>query len=231
MVATLSQAGLAAAWGQGCYHGTKLRIVLYGGGVVTVHPVLGDAVLAFDAVCRYTDYPIRPPDTGGFCCRSKTGQPGVVSNHGRAIAIDVNWLQNPYSAILHTDIPPETRSLIKLIRTMNGKQVWTWGGDWRGNKDSMHWEPGCGPRDLATGIDPRTVPTVDTSRTTTIQLSEEDDVTPEQWDMIQGINRKLDNQGSAIASIANVLGLERETALIEPIATRTADKLRGLFGR
>jgi hypothetical protein len=41
---------------------------------------------------------------------------------------------------------------IKAIRTGNGKQVWRWGGDYRGNKDAMHFENIVSPADLATGI-------------------------------------------------------------------------------
>jgi hypothetical protein len=44
------------------------------------------------------------------------------------------------------------------VRTNNGKQVWAWGGYYRGNKDAMHFEIVCSPADLATGIAAHTLP-------------------------------------------------------------------------
>lgn len=51
----------------------------------------------------------------------------------------------------------ETQVLAVLaIRTNNGKRVWRWLGYPIG--DTMHFEPNCSPADIATGIDPATVP-------------------------------------------------------------------------
>ena len=85
-------------------------------------------------------------------CRDKTGQPGVKSQHARKIALDINWTTNPYGRVLRTDMPRAMVDDILAIRTNNGKQVWTWGGDWSGNKDAMHYQIACSPADLATGI-------------------------------------------------------------------------------
>jgi len=65
---------------------------------------------------------------------------------------------NPYGKRLVTDMPAALPRDVCRIRTMNGRQVWNWGGYWSGNKDAMHYEIVCTPADLATGIDPRTVP-------------------------------------------------------------------------
>ena len=40
----------------------------------------------------------------------------------------------------------------------NGKTVFRWGGDYSRTKDTMHYEIICSPSDLATGIDPATIP-------------------------------------------------------------------------
>lgn len=154
----LSQEQIAKDWGEGCFHGPKLAITLYGGGVVTVRPAIGDAVLALDAVLRSFRYQAFANDTGGYNCRPKTGST-ETSNHGRAIAIDIDWNQNPYGAVLHTNMPRAMVDDICAIRTNNGQQVWNWGGNWSGNKDAMHFEIVCKPSDIATGIKGGSVPT------------------------------------------------------------------------
>lgn len=154
----LSQSAIAKAWGQSCFKGTKLTVTLFGGGKVTVRPVLGDAVLALDAVLRSWQYPAHPAETGGYNCRPKTGST-ETSNHGRAIAIDIDWTTNPYGPHLKTDMPRGMVDAICAIRTNNGQQVWNWGGNWSGNKDAMHFEIVCKPSDLATGIRTVSVPT------------------------------------------------------------------------
>ena len=45
---------------------------------------------------------------------------------------------------------------VLAIRTNNGKRVWRWLGWSIG--DTMHMEPNCSPADIATGINPATVP-------------------------------------------------------------------------
>jgi len=152
----LSQTGLAKAWGPPCT-GERLSIKLFGTGVVTVRASLGDAVLAFDACCRYYNYPTRRIDTGAYACRKKRGLSGW-SNHAYATAMDINWLSNLYGRKLVTDMPPEFRAAFKAIRTKSGVQVWGWGGDWKGIKDAMHVEVICSPADIWSGIDPATVP-------------------------------------------------------------------------
>lgn len=152
----LTQAQQAKYWGAQCYSGPKLAVTLYGGGVVTVRPVLGDAVLALDAVLRSYNYHTRVADTGGYVCRHETNST-KISNHGRAIAIDINWTTNPYGHVLHTDMPRAMVNAICAIRTNNGQQIWNWGGNWSGNKDAMHFEVVCKPSDIATGVKGATV--------------------------------------------------------------------------
>ena len=69
-----------------------------------------------------------------------------------ALAVDIDWQNNPYGPRLVTNMPRGMVDEIKAIRTNNGKQVWGWGGDYKKNKDAMHFEIVCTPADLATGI-------------------------------------------------------------------------------
>ena len=131
------------------------------------------AYRALDACLKAHGYAPRAKDTGAYNCRRITGGTGYsLHSYGpadrftfwngvriaTALAFDLNWTTNPYGKRLVTDMPPAMRTAIKAIRTNSGKQVWGWGGDYRTNLDAMHWEIVCSPKDLATGIDPRTVP-------------------------------------------------------------------------
>lgn len=152
----LTQAQIRAAWAPKC-KGPFLRVTLHGGGKVLVKPTLGDGVMALDACLRHWNYGTDASQTGAYNCRKNTSG-NDDSTHAYAIALDLNWRRNPYGKRLVTDMPPTMVEAICRIKTMNGKQVWNWGGYWTGNKDAMHFECVCRPVDLATGIDPRTVP-------------------------------------------------------------------------
>lgn len=152
----LTDAQLFHAWGGRC-SGKSATVSLYGNGKVTVHPAIVPAVLALNVCLIVFNYATRAADTGAYVCRPKVGSKGW-SAHAYKLALDLNWATNPFGPLLRTDMPPAMRAAIKAIRTNNGKQVWAWGGDWSGNKDAMHWQICCTPADLATGIDPRTLP-------------------------------------------------------------------------
>lgn len=152
----LTQAQIATEWGPAC-SGPSATVTLYGGGRVTVAPAIVDAVKALDAVLRRHSYATRAADTGAYSCRRKTGGTGW-SNHSYKIALDLNWRTNPYGGRLVTDMPRAMVDDILAIRTNSNAQVWSWGGDWRGNKDAMHYEIVCRRADIATGIRGATAP-------------------------------------------------------------------------
>lgn len=151
----LSQSQLAHAWGPPC-KGVKIEVDLNGTGTVSVRASIADGVLALDACLREYRYQTIRSQTGAFACRHKVGASGW-SNHSYATALDINWLRNPQGTH-RTDMPAPMRAAIKAIRTNSGVQVWAWGGDWTGLPDPMHWEIACAPRDIASGINPATVP-------------------------------------------------------------------------
>jgi len=147
----LTQAQIAAAWGPPCRKVARPTLSLHGAGKVTVDPRIVDAVKALNACLVRYNYRTRYADTGAYNCRQKVTGTGW-SNHSYGTALDINWQTNPYGPVLRTDMPPAMREAIKSIRTRSGQQVWGWGGDWRGNKDAMHWEIVCTPAQLATGL-------------------------------------------------------------------------------
>jgi hypothetical protein len=132
-----------------------------------------EAYGALNAAFKAHNYRVRTADTGARSCRRITGGSGYSLHAffiagsitfwtgvriGMAVACDVNWQANPYGPRLATDMPRAMIDDIYKIRTRNGKRVWGWGGYYTRNKDAMHFEIVCSPADLATGIDPRTLP-------------------------------------------------------------------------
>lgn len=125
------------------------------------------AYQALDDVFRRWQFDAGEGDTGAYNPRPITGGtdwslhaygPGDQytfwwgSKVTTALAVDVDWNNNPYGPRLITNMPRKMIDEIEAIRTVNGKQVWSWGGDYTGSKDAMHFEIVCTPADLATGI-------------------------------------------------------------------------------
>lgn len=154
----LTTTQLRKAWGPACAPAShRTTIALNGAGRITVDARCANAFRALNACLVKHRYVTRRNDTGAYNCRRITGGTGY-SLHAYGIAADLNWSSNPYGKRLITDMPPAMRADIKAIRTRNGRQVFGWGGDYRSSKDAMHYEVVCTPADLATGIDPATVP-------------------------------------------------------------------------
>lgn len=153
-MATTTQ--LRSWWSPPCT-GPWSKVALHGEGMVTVRPAVVDAVHALSIVLAAHHYKTRARDTGAYNCRKITGGKGY-SLHAYGTALDINWTTNPYGPVLKTDMTAAMVRAIKAIRTRNGKQVWRWGGDYRGNKDAMHFEIACHPSDIATGINPKSLP-------------------------------------------------------------------------
>lgn len=154
----LSTTALRQAWAPACRSKGKVFLPAYD---------------ALDAGLRKHQYKVRSADSGAYNCRKITGGSGYsLHAYGPAysftfwngvkfstsLAVDINWQSNPYGPRLITDMPRAMIDDIVAIRTNNGRQVWGWGGYYRGNKDAMHFEIVCSPGDLATGINPNTIP-------------------------------------------------------------------------
>ena len=82
---------------------------------------------------------IEPLDVGanddwGFCYRMVRGTTNKLSNHASGTAIDLNASRYPLGKI---NFDP---AKVPMLRALTKKYGLTWGGDYKGRKDEMHYE-------------------------------------------------------------------------------------------
>jgi len=156
-------ARMREAWGPPC--DTSLMVVrwLVNGVRLQYRRECQQAFSALAYCLLAYEYMLRPAECGAFNCRRITGGSGY-SLHAYGVALDLNWNTNPYTNKLVTDMPPGLRREILRIRTLQGRPVFVWGGDWdnvastpHGHYDAMHWEIAATPEELRAGIDWDTV--------------------------------------------------------------------------
>lgn len=136
-----------------CNTSRMVRVAFPGPGRMWNLLVAREAKTAFGVLAMVMTkhgYLFRESAGGTYNCRKIAGS-NNWSLHSYGIAIDLNPSKNPYNST-KTDMPEAFRKDVKSIKTNNGKQVFGWGGDWSGTKDTMHWQIVCRPEDLATGI-------------------------------------------------------------------------------
>jgi len=115
--------------------------------------VAEEAVPAFETLADIMDavpYTFDSSAGGTYNCR-KIGGTNAWSLHAYAVAIDINPDRNKFGSPLRHDYPDEFIELVEEMETVNGKNVFDWGGRWN-NPDAMHWQIDCKPSDIATGI-------------------------------------------------------------------------------
>ena len=83
---------------------------------------------------------IEPIDEGslddwGYCYREIRGSTTALSNHSSGTAIDLNATKHPLGKA--GTFPLEK---VAMIQALAKKYSLTWGGDYRGRKDEMHFE-------------------------------------------------------------------------------------------
>lgn len=83
---------------------------------------------------------IEPLDVGanddwGFCYRMVRGTTDKLSNHSSGTAIDLNSSRHPLGQV-GTFEPGK----VPMLRALAHKYGLTWGGDYKGRKDEMHFE-------------------------------------------------------------------------------------------
>ena len=150
-----------AAWGTPC-DPVDLGKVTIDGRSFTVNRLAIPAFEVFERIRAVHDYKLTGNDTGFFSCRHMRHDPKLPwSVHAWAMALDINWLENPAGSKLTTDIPPAMIDDLYEVYTNSGAYVFRWGADWDRDGDSgdqgsyidaMHWECVANPKDLATGI-------------------------------------------------------------------------------
>lgn len=106
---------------------------------------------AFDDVMRLYDYRFRESAGGTYNCRTISGSSNY-SLHSYGLCLDLNPSKNPYGPAVITDMPKAFRDAVKAIETTQGVRCFEWGGDWSGNKDTMHWEIDATKAQLSYGV-------------------------------------------------------------------------------
>jgi len=172
---------LRQAWRQFECAEALMVVIPFGPDRIRVAPPTSEAWDALAAVMLHHGYHIRTEDTDSYNCRAITGGSGR-SLHSFGIALDVNWQTNPFIDhegertvrfsskatqderaldvrfhLADTDMTPEMIADVNAIKTIDGVQVFEWGGSWRTRKDCMHFELDLSPEELAPGIDHSTV--------------------------------------------------------------------------
>lgn len=144
-------------WGPPCQLQTVAMPIYANGPRFQIRREARPAAIQLGQVFLRYGYVVRR--IGGYNCRQITGGT-AYSSHAWALSIDANDDTNPYRRDkLVTDMPPEMVQAGYEIRTIDGVQVWRWGGDWDGrpdvpnsNYDAMHWEIIATPAELAVGF-------------------------------------------------------------------------------
>ena len=83
---------------------------------------------------------IEPLDVGanddwGFCYRMVRGTTDKLSNHSSGTAIDLNASRHPLGQLGTFEA-----GKVPMLRALAHKYGLTWGGDYKGRKDEMHFE-------------------------------------------------------------------------------------------
>lgn len=116
---------------------TKVVSALLPAGKLYVHKDMAGPLLLALAAARTTchDYTIRT--IGCWNVRYKRTATKEVSLHSYGLAVDINADKNPLSVQLVTDMPPTFVQAFK-------DQGFTWGGEFSGMKDAMHYQLAAG---------------------------------------------------------------------------------------
>jgi len=137
----------------------------------------------FEVMLMTYGYPILPGSFWTYVVRKQKGSL-LPSLHSYGIAGDKDPGLNRFILSARwsdTLFSPDLVDALLAIRTMNGKQVFAWGGQWNIRQDLMHWYLTCKPADLETGIDYTTV---------TVGL------TQEEITFVKDLKRAVDELGS-----------------------------------
>lgn len=144
-----------------------------------VNPLTVDAWAALARALLSTGYEAKA--TWAYTCRLIAGSTQrSLHSFGIALDIDPSWnphLKNTVGPVRFSTEPtqagriadvlagraetvftPQQVAAVEAIRTVDGRQVFNWGGRWRTSHDSMHFQIDLTPDELRRGIDGRSVP-------------------------------------------------------------------------
>lgn len=131
---TSAQRGWGAGWPScsGAAGDTAVVIADRSGTRVSVRRRLARLVDILLDTTEQRGYRLKPNQCGGYNCRS-IGGTRTPSNHSWAVAVDLNWNDNPMRRPLRTNMP-------KDIVQMWNRYGFAWGGHYNGTPDPMHFE-------------------------------------------------------------------------------------------
>lgn len=167
-------AWLRAAWRDDACAETRMIPTRIFGTVTPVNPLTRSAFAALEQALRSTGY--RPRSVWNYNCRDIKGQPGSRSLHAYGLALDIDPACNPHrqgapgparfstaatqqgrcrdtqAGVADTAFTRRQVEAVEGIRTLDGLQVFTWGGRWARSPDSMHFQINVSPKELRRGI-------------------------------------------------------------------------------
>jgi hypothetical protein len=182
-----STAALRNAWREyRCATNRMVQLRVFGKWNTPVNPRTVDAWRALETTLTAAGYDVHRAWV--YVCRNIAGQK-AASLHAYGLAIDIDHagprcnVNNPtpdrrkvrfstaatklercrdvQRGVADTAFTPEQVAAVEAIRTVDGHQVFAWGGRWPTTKDTMHFQINVTPQELARGISPETVGRVD----------------------------------------------------------------------
>jgi hypothetical protein len=179
----LTSARLRQAWSSyACVENRMTRLRLFGRWNTPVNPETVDAWRAFERALLAAGY--QPHRAWVYNCRQIAGQK-TRSLHAYGLAIDIDHAEPTCNVnrptpdgravrfspgttkderchdvrrgVADTSFTAEQIATVEAIQTVDGHQVFAWGGRWRTTKDTMHFQINVTPAELARGIRPESV--------------------------------------------------------------------------
>jgi hypothetical protein len=176
----LTTARLRQAWSSyECAEDKMTPLRLFGRWNTPVNPETVDAWRAFEGALLTAGY--QPHRAWVYNCRQTAGQQ-TRSLHAYGLAIDIDHAEPACNVnrptpdgravrfspgatkderchdvrrgVADTGFTAEQIAAVEAVQTMDGHQVFAWGGRWRTTKDTMHFQINVTPAELARGIRP-----------------------------------------------------------------------------
>jgi hypothetical protein len=193
-----STGALRNAWREyRCATTRMVQLQLFGKWNTPVNPKTVDAWRALESTLAAAGYDVHRAWV--YVCRNIAGQK-AASLHAYGLAIDIDHasprcnVNNPtpdrrkvrfstaatklercrdvQRGVADTAFTPEQVAAVEAIRTVDGHQVFAWGGRWPTTKDTMHFQINVTPQELARGITPETVGTPRAATTSESETSD-----------------------------------------------------------
>ena len=180
----LTTAQLREAWAEYLCAEREMVTILLLSNRTPVNPIAVEAFGALAEALRQTGY--QALSTWAYNCRdiaqAPSGQPPRASLHAYGLAVDIDPDWNPHrhnvsgpiifssqpaqaerqqevaAGVAGTVFTPQQVAAVEAIRTVDGLQVFGWGGRWRSSHDAMHFEVRLTPPELRRGIAAQPVP-------------------------------------------------------------------------